>query len=217
MARLLREAIEGFAAPQLTDDLVHDALSDASLPQLPEGGVELRLFVESYLMPVLNASLGDDVGEAVRERLAPAVAALEKIAEAASTETLRETVRPSAKPLARPVIAIVGKDRRLAAELRLFIARHAEVIAYRALHELSAVSERPSVVLLDLRKRRALEEHPPSTALAGVPVVVWGDDENAARRVLATFSGASVSRCDEECELRGVSDVVLARLGVDDP
>lgn len=74
IARMVREAIETVATPEVRVQILHRALHMAREPQLPQSGPALRTFVHKYLRTAMAFYLGDDAADEVMGNLEPMVA-----------------------------------------------------------------------------------------------------------------------------------------------
>jgi hypothetical protein len=82
IARMVREAIETVATPEVRVQILHRALHMAREPQLPKSGETLLTFVHKYLRTAMAFYLGDDATEEVMRNLEPMVALAEKTSSA---------------------------------------------------------------------------------------------------------------------------------------
>lgn len=82
IARMVREAIETVATPEVRVQIVHRALHMAQEPQVPQSAEALRDFVRKHLRAAMAFYLGDDATEAVMQNLEPMVALAEKTSSA---------------------------------------------------------------------------------------------------------------------------------------
>jgi CheY-like chemotaxis protein len=71
LARLVREAIGQFAAPEVADRIERSALQRSGLSELPEDPLGVVRFVDDELVETLTDYLGEDAADAVRDELAP--------------------------------------------------------------------------------------------------------------------------------------------------
>jgi hypothetical protein len=89
MARMVREAIETVATPEVRVQILHRALHMAREHEIPAAGEPLHGFVNKHLRTALAFYLGDEASEAVMQNLAPMLTLAEKI----NSEPPRRTIR----------------------------------------------------------------------------------------------------------------------------
>ncbi len=90
MTRVVREAIETVATPEVRLQILHRALHMAREHQIPQSGEPLRSFVRKHLRTAMSFYLGEDATEAVMQNLEPMVALAEKTSSA-PPHTARKT------------------------------------------------------------------------------------------------------------------------------
>ena len=116
VARMVREAIESVATPEVRVQILHRALHMAGEHQVPQSGDALRAFVQKHLRTAMAFYLGDDATDAVMQNLEPMVALAEKTSSAPPLQTRRpdETRR-------------IGRDRQHSGVARKEPASSAEI------------------------------------------------------------------------------------------
>ncbi|KPK13744.1 MAG: hypothetical protein AMJ62_14525 [Myxococcales bacterium SG8_38] len=82
IARMVREAIETVATPEVRVQILHRALHMAREHEVPHSGEALRAFVRKHLRTAMAFYLGEDATEAVMQNLEPLVALAEKTSSA---------------------------------------------------------------------------------------------------------------------------------------
>lgn len=101
IARMVREAIETVATPDVRVRILHRALHMAREHEIPQSGASLHRFVDKHLRTAMAFYLGNEATDAVMQNLEPMVSYAEK----ASSNPPKKTVRPN--PSRRP-----GRDRQ---------------------------------------------------------------------------------------------------------
>jgi hypothetical protein len=98
IARMVREAIETVATPDVRVQILHRALHMAREHEIPQAGTALHQFVDKHLRTAMAFYVGNEATDAVMQNLEPMVSYAEKV----STSPPRESVRPDAtRPLGR--------------------------------------------------------------------------------------------------------------------
>jgi hypothetical protein len=90
IARMVREAIETVATPDVRVQILHRALHMAREHEIPQAGTPLHRFVDKHLRTAMAFYLGNEATEAVMTNLEPMVSYAEK----ASSNPPRKTARP---------------------------------------------------------------------------------------------------------------------------
>lgn len=90
IARMVREAIETVATPDVRVQILHRALHMAREHEIPRGGAPLHRFVDKHLRTAMAFYLGNEATEAVMQNLEPMVSYAEKV----SSNPPRDTARP---------------------------------------------------------------------------------------------------------------------------
>ena len=90
IARMVREAIETVATPDVRVQILHRALHMAQQHEIPEAGAQLHRFVDKHLRTAMAFYLGNEAAEAVMANLEPMVTYAEKV----SSNPPRKTARP---------------------------------------------------------------------------------------------------------------------------
>jgi len=90
IARMVREAIETVATPDVRVQILHRALHMAREHEIPQSGVPLHRFVDKHLRTAMAFYRGNEATEAVMQNLEPMVSYAEK----ASSNPPYKTVRP---------------------------------------------------------------------------------------------------------------------------
>lgn len=89
IARIVREAIETVATPEVRVQILHRALHMAREHQIPQGGEPLFRFVDKHLRTAMAFYLGNDATEAVMQNLEPMVSYAEKATSSPPHKTSR--------------------------------------------------------------------------------------------------------------------------------
>jgi len=89
IARMVREAIETVATPEVRVQILHRALHMSREHEIPAGGEPLHAFVEKHLRTAMAFYLGNEASDAVMQNLAP----LLTLAETISSQPPRKTLR----------------------------------------------------------------------------------------------------------------------------
>jgi len=89
IARMVREAIETVATPEVRVQILHRALHMAREHEIPAGGEPLQGFVDKHLRSAMAFYLGNAASDAVMQNLAPMLTFAEKI----TSQPPRKTVR----------------------------------------------------------------------------------------------------------------------------
>ena len=97
IARVVREAIEAVAAPEVRHQIMHRALHMARLLEVPDSGEPLRTFVDRHLRTATAFYLGNDAAEAVLNHLYPLVSLAQEIG--ASTAAVKRNSREPTRPI----------------------------------------------------------------------------------------------------------------------
>jgi hypothetical protein len=98
IARMVREAIETVATPDVRLQILHRALHMAREHEIPQSGAPLRRFVDKHLRTAMAFYVGQEATEAVMGNLEPMVSYAEKV----STNPPRGSGRPDeTRPLGR--------------------------------------------------------------------------------------------------------------------
>ena len=90
IARMVREAIETVATPEVRIQILHRALHMAREHEIPETGAALQGFVDKHLRTAMAFYLGNAAAEAVMQNLEPMVTFAERL----SSKPPREAGRP---------------------------------------------------------------------------------------------------------------------------
>lgn len=90
IARMVREAIETVATPDVRVQILHRALHMAREHEIPQTGAALHQFVDKHLRTAMAFYLGNEATDAVMQNLEPMVSYAEK----ASSNPPRKTARP---------------------------------------------------------------------------------------------------------------------------
>ncbi len=80
IARIVREAIEAVAAPDVRLQIMHRALHMAHEHEIPSSGQPLQIFVDKHLRTAAAFYLGNEAAEAVLKNLDPLVSLAQKVA-----------------------------------------------------------------------------------------------------------------------------------------
>jgi len=89
IARMVREAIETVATPEVRVQILHRALHMAREHEIPAAGASLHAFIDKHLRNAMAFYLGNEASEAVMQNLAPMLTLAERI----SSEPPRKTIR----------------------------------------------------------------------------------------------------------------------------
>ena len=79
IARMVREAIETVATPDVRVQILHRALHMAREHEIPQSGAPLHRFVEQHLRSAMVFYLGNEATEAVMQNLEPMVSYAERL------------------------------------------------------------------------------------------------------------------------------------------
>jgi len=90
IARMVREAIETVATPEVRVQILHRALHMAREHEIPGAGEPLRQFADKHLRTAMTFFLGNEASEAVMQNLAPMLTLADRI----SSQPPSKTVRP---------------------------------------------------------------------------------------------------------------------------
>ena len=90
IARMVREAIETVATPEVRVQILHRALHMAREHEIPASGERLRQFADKHLRTAMAFYVGAETSEAVMQNLAPMLS----LADRVSSQPPRKTVRP---------------------------------------------------------------------------------------------------------------------------
>jgi len=90
VARMVREAIETVATPEVRVQILHRALHMAREHEIPSSGEPLRRFADKHLRTAMAFYMGNETSEAVMQNLAPMLS----LADRLSSQPPRKTVRP---------------------------------------------------------------------------------------------------------------------------
>lgn len=90
IARMVREAIETVATPEVRVQILHRALHMAREHEIPASGEPLRQFADKHLRTAMAFYVGNETSEAVMQNLAPMLS----LADRVSSQPPRKTVRP---------------------------------------------------------------------------------------------------------------------------
>ncbi len=101
IARMVREAIETVATPDVRFQILHRALHMAREHEIPQSGASLHRFVDKHLRTAMAFYLGNEATEAVMQNLEPMVTYAEK----ASTNPPHESTQ-------RDPTRKLGRDRQ---------------------------------------------------------------------------------------------------------
>ena len=80
IARIVREAIEAVATPEVRQQIMHRALQLADEHEVPTAGAALRDFVDRHLRDSSAFYLGDEAADAIMEQVEPLISLVEEIA-----------------------------------------------------------------------------------------------------------------------------------------
>ncbi len=80
IARIIREAIEAVAAPDVRLQIMHRARHMSRVHEIPQSGEPLRTFVERHLRAATAFYLGNEAADAVMKNLEPLVSRAQEIA-----------------------------------------------------------------------------------------------------------------------------------------
>lgn len=89
IARVVREAIETVATPEVRVQILHRALHMAQEHAIPASGESLRRFADKHLRTAMTFYLGNEASEAVMQNLAPMLT----LADRVTSQPPRKTVR----------------------------------------------------------------------------------------------------------------------------
>jgi hypothetical protein len=89
IGRMVREAIETVATPDVRVQILHRALHMAQEHEIPKSGASLHRFVDKHLRTAMAFYLGNDATEAVMQNLEPMVTYAEKAGSTPPQETAR--------------------------------------------------------------------------------------------------------------------------------
>ena len=89
IARIVREAIETVATPEVRVQILHRALHMAREHEIPSAGEALHKFVDKHLRTAMAFYLGKEATEAVMQNLEPLVDFAERISSAPPGSTVR--------------------------------------------------------------------------------------------------------------------------------
>ena len=92
IARMVREAIETVATPDVRVQILHRALHMAREHEIPQAGAALHQFVDKHLRTAMAFYVGNEATEAVMQNLEPMVSYAEKV----STSPPNQKGRPDA-------------------------------------------------------------------------------------------------------------------------
>ncbi len=147
IGRMVREAIETVATPEVRVQILHRALHMAREHEIPAAGERMHRFVDKHLRTAMAFYLGNEAAEAVMQNLEPMLTMAEKVStpphegrrreetrrlsreRAASGVTLRDPLDdgdtskyPTVQPLgsALPMVFVATKSRKRCEE----IAKH---------------------------------------------------------------------------------------------
>lgn len=90
IARMVREAIETVATPEVRLQILHRALHMAREHEIPQSGSSLHRFVDKHLRTAMAFYLGSEATEAVMQNLEPMVSYAERV----SSKPPRRSSRP---------------------------------------------------------------------------------------------------------------------------
>lgn len=80
ISRIVREAIEAVATPEVRQQIMHRALHMAHAHEVPKGGAPLREFIDRHLRSASAFYLGNEAADAIMEGVEPLILLAEKIA-----------------------------------------------------------------------------------------------------------------------------------------
>ena len=89
IARMVREAIETVATPDVRVQILHRALHMAREHEIPQAGAPLHRFVDTHLRTAMAFYLGNEATEAVMANLEPMVSYAEKVSSNPPRKTKR--------------------------------------------------------------------------------------------------------------------------------
>lgn len=230
VARVVREALEGYASVERVDDMLRQAMAHAGRRALPRAARELQAFVGLYLAPVVEDRLGDDAADALRERLAPMITAMERMETAPppsgqSPSTLppppeapevSETLDAPTAERGFAAIVLAGSPQdasRLALRVKMPVQRVADTASF--VEAVAGCRGAPRMLVVDCRFQNPITTVGPRvldhTALDGAVVALWGGNALAEREWGRRFPGAVVLRTDVASDVEDIA--VLIRLG----
>jgi hypothetical protein len=90
IARMVREAIETVATPEVRVQILHRALHIAREHAIPASGEPLRRFADKHLRTAMTFYLGNEASDAVMQNLAPMLS----LADRVSRQPPHKTARP---------------------------------------------------------------------------------------------------------------------------
>ena len=90
IARMVREAIETVATPEVRVQILHRALHIAREHEIPASGEPLRRFADKHLRTAMTFYLGNEASDAVMQNLAPMLT----LADRVSRQPPHKTARP---------------------------------------------------------------------------------------------------------------------------
>ncbi len=182
VVRVVREALEAHTTPERAASLASRALDEARLARMPRVAAQLEAFTQGALRGVIQSELGAAAADDVIDRLGAFSHALRGL-------EARSSAPPSS---ARTRVMVIGDDA--AAKLTKVAPSYARVLEAGELElldrALRLLSEQRGAVVLDARDGAPWEREPlRADALAGLPVVIWGDEPATSASFERTFTG----------------------------
>jgi hypothetical protein len=109
IARMVREAIETVATPEVRVQIMHRALHMAREHEIPTEGADMHHFVDKHLRSAMEFHLGNVATDAVMQNLEPMLTLAERITSQPPAEQPRHraTRKPSRE---RPYSGVTAKD-----------------------------------------------------------------------------------------------------------
>jgi hypothetical protein len=89
IARMVREAIETVATPEVRLQILHRALHIAREHEIPASGEPLRRFADKHLRTAMAFYLGNEASEAVMQNLVPMLTLAERVSSQPPHKTVR--------------------------------------------------------------------------------------------------------------------------------
>lgn len=223
VARIVREALEGYASAVLADEILRRAAASSGQAGMPRTGRELETFVAQHLGPAVEERLGAEAAEALRERLAPLVSAMLRMEVVAAPSTLPAPPSGSEDDAADDdagrrfaAIVLAGSPQdagRLAQRVKMPIHRVADVAGF--VRVIAGCGGAPAMVVVDCRFQNPLTSAGPRVlepgTLEGSVIALWGGNALAEREWRRRFPSAVVLRTDVASDVEDLA--VLIRLG----
>lgn len=231
VSRFIRETLEAYASESVADDVLRTALGLAGWSALPARSEELRELIDRHLAQAAAVVMGEEIAEAIRQRLQPLILVVSQI-EASAQSTGRsegsiERTRPDAfddrtptrelglKPFS--VVLVVGRDAEPALQLKAQIDSRTAVIPVgdsRVLvRDLKLLRAQSRMIVIDVRRPHSLIDAVRSepALLEGAVVVLWGASRELEADLLRAFPEARIVRCGPDASVDDLAAIV--RLG----